>query len=185
MRRLRRCLVAPVFVLALLCVWALPAAAADPTLTITSPANGSTISGSSVTVTWESTGVTIKPPAEAKSMEEGHYHAFLDVTPDTTAGKPFPKGPNIVHTAETQATFDNVSPGEHTVTVVLGYSDHSAWRPVVEDKVTFNVTDGVGQVAPDSGHAKPMHSEPLLLVAIAGLAIVLGGVVLRRRSPIQ
>lgn len=183
MRGMRRYLVAPVFVLVLLLVWALPAAAADPTLTITSPEAGSTVSGPSVTVTWESNDVTIKAPAEAQAMEEGHYHAFLDIEPDTTAGKPFPKGPGIVHTAETSATFDDVSPGEHIVTLVLGYSDHSAWQPVVSEQVTFTVTDGLSQIAPAAGQAKSSHKGPLLLVVIGGIAIVLGGVVLRRNSP--
>jgi hypothetical protein len=88
---------------------------------------------------------------EAKSLEEGHYHAFLDITPDTAPGKPFTKGDRIVHTVETSTTFNNVAPGEHIVTVVLGYSDHLAWQPVVENKVTFNVNDGLGQVAPPRG----------------------------------
>lgn len=183
MRQLRRYLAAPVFVLVLLVASAMPAVAADPTLTITSPGDGSTVSGSSVTVNWESTDVTIKPPAEAQAMEEGHYHAFLDVDPVTAAGQPIPTGPGIVHTANTSATFDDVAPGEHTVTVVLGYSDHSAWQPVVSDTMTFTVTDGLGQIAPASGQMKPTHKGPLLLVVIAGLAIVLGGVFLRRGSP--
>ena len=169
MRKLRRYLAAPVFVLVLLAISALPAVAAEPTVHITSPANGSTVAGPSVTVTWESSGVTIKPPAEATAKEEGHYHAFLDIMPDTTPGKPFPKGEGIVHTADTSTTFDNVAPGEHTVTLVLGYNDHSAWQPVVEDKVSFTVTEAAGQIAPASGQMQPNHKGPILLVVIAGL----------------
>lgn len=182
MRKLRRYLAAPVFMLVLLAISALPAVAAEPTVHITSPANGSTVAGPSVTVTWESSGVTIKPPAEATAKEEGHYHAFLDIMPDTTPGEPFPKGEGIVHTADTSTTFDNVAPGEHTVTLVLGYNDHSAWQPVVEDKVTFTVTEAAGQIAPASGQMQPNHKGPILLVVIAGLVIVLGGVVLRGRN---
>lgn len=183
MRRLRRYLAAPVFVLVLLVVSAMPAVAAEPTLTITSPTDGSTTSGSTVKVTWESTDVTIKAPAEAQAMEEGHYHAFLDVEPVTAAGQPIPTGPGIVHTANAEATFDNVAPGEHTVTVVLGYKDHSAWQPVVSDTVTFTVADGLGQIAPAAGQMKPTHKGPILLAVIGGLVVILGGVVLRRRAP--
>ena len=122
---------------------------------------------------------------EVKSLEEGHYHAFLDITPDTAPGKPFTKDDRIVHTVETSTTFNNVAPGEHIVTVVLGYSDHLAWQPVVEDKMTFNVTDGLGQVPPASGQSRPTHTGPLVLALVGSLAIVIGGVVLRRRSPIR
>ena len=115
-------------------------AQAGPTLKITSPKKDAKISGDTVTITWESTGVTIVPAADAKSREEAHFHVFLD-REDFRLGVEIPRGmekEGIYHTAKNSLELKALKPGAHKAIVVLSYNNHVPWEPLVTAKVTFN-----------------------------------------------
>jgi Domain of unknown function (DUF4399) len=119
-----------------------PTLAQQAQVTISSPADGATLSGPDVNVTINVSGTTLVPAAQATKLEDLHVHYMLDVDPGPyLAGTtPVPQGnPNIVHSGSTSNTFSNVAPGSHTLTVLLGFADHRAVQPPVAPKVTFTV----------------------------------------------
>lgn len=131
-------LVGLVFVFAVLSVWA----QARPSLKITSPKSGADISGDTVTITYEATGVKIVPAADAKAKEEAHFHLFLD-REDFKPGVEIPRDmekEGIYHTAKTSHELKGLKPGKHKVTVVLSYNNHVPWEPLVTAAVTFNTS---------------------------------------------
>ncbi len=97
----------------------IPGPITSPTVSITSPSNGGTIQGSTVTVTVASTGFSV--PAQ------GHYHVYLD----STLLMAFDQASTV--------TFTNVAPGTHTITAYLANPDHSLVSPAVSQIITINV----------------------------------------------
>jgi len=163
-----------------------PLAAAAGTVEITSPSNGSSVSGPDVTVV-VSTDLTLVPGAQATSPEQPHLHYLLDVDPapylDGTT--PFPlDDPNIVHSAKTSATFTNVAPGAHTLTVVVGSATHFTLQPAVAPSVSFTVATAPGAqvpaALPNTGSAGGGLPAALGVFMLAATALI-GGVALRRR----
>jgi len=129
-------LVGLVFALAVLSV----GAQAGPTLKITSPKDGETIAGDTVTIRWESTGAKIVPAADAKMKEEAHFHLFVD-REDFRPGVEIPRGmekEGIYHTAAKSFEVKGLKPGAHKVIVVLSYNNHVPWEPLVTATVTFS-----------------------------------------------
>ncbi len=142
--------------------------AQGPTLSISNPSEGTTV-GAPVTIEWAAEGVTIKPASEATQHEEAHFHLFVDKVPALVEGQGIPAGdPQIIHTGSTSMELPDLAAGEHTVTVVLGYSDHTPWMPQVMDSVTFTVGDPAPATMPPSG------GNPLVGVwaTLAGLALL-------------
>jgi hypothetical protein len=95
-----------------------------------------------VTVSVDYSGPPLVPAARAESLADYHLHYFLDVDPTPYLGtnQPIPLGdPHIIHTTDTEATFDAVGPGLHTVAVVLTGSNHVSLNPPVASIVTFTV----------------------------------------------
>jgi hypothetical protein len=88
-----------------------------PTLAITSPANGATVS-SPVVVSVESEGIEIAP-ADAGVEGAAHYHAFVDIHPFTPAGQLIPDGQRIHHFASESLELD-LEPGVHSIIVAFG-----------------------------------------------------------------
>ena len=114
----------------------------DATIKIVSPAQGGVLSGGAITVSVNYSGPTLVPGAEAKKLDDYHLHYFLDE--DAAAylggGKSIPAGnPHIVHSAAREVTFDKLTPGQHTLTVVMSGNNHVAVAPVLTDSVTFTV----------------------------------------------
>lgn len=130
---------------------------------ITSPANGASTSGP-VMLSVDIQGVTVKAAAEGDPAAY-HYHALVDVDPATVVqpGQPLPTGQaNIIHTANRTVELPNLSPGQHTVTVVLTRTDHVPLTPAVTDKVSFTVTAApAGAQAPAAGQAAPAGQTPV------------------------
>jgi hypothetical protein len=111
-------------------------------ISITSPANGSTVPPGALNVAYEVTGVTLVPAANATKLDDYHTHVLLDVDPSTYIGQfmPVPTGnPNIIHTGAKTVKFDNVAPGPHTVTVFLTTSNHISVKPPVSRSSKFTV----------------------------------------------
>jgi len=118
---------------------AAPAAGAR-SVTILEPAEGATITGSSVTVRLAATGVPIVPAGDL-TPGTGHHHLYLDadVTPPTD---PVPTVPgSIVHmgNAASEFRFDSVQPGNHRLIAVVADGVHVPLQPWVVDTVNFTV----------------------------------------------
>jgi hypothetical protein len=87
-------------------------------------------------------GPPLVPAASATKLDDYHLHYFLDENPAPYIGTqlPVPMGnPHIVHTAALQQSFDNVSAGPHTVTVMLSGANHISVTPPLSAQVMFTV----------------------------------------------
>lgn len=119
-----------------------PAVSGEPvgTVSMVSPAEGSEIEGSSVTVELSVNGF---PIVEAGDMTAGtgHHHLYLDADL-TPASQPVPtvEG-SIIHMGDGSSTytFENVAPGEHRLIAVVADGAHFPLQPWVVDTVTFRV----------------------------------------------
>ncbi len=124
---------------------AAPAESAAPvepmrSVMISSPAEGGTVDGPSVTVDLMAHGFTVVPAGDS-TPNSGHLHLFLDrdLSP---AGQPIPKEPGfIVHMGDGASTytFDSVAPGEHRLIAVVGDALHVPLQPWLVDTVHFTV----------------------------------------------
>jgi hypothetical protein len=108
-------------------------------ITISSPKNGATVPAGDVTVTF-TTAIDLVAAAQAKSLNDYHAHALLDVDPTPYLGTdvPVPAATDrIIHTGAKSVTFMNVAPGQHKLTVFLSFGNHTSVKPPVSDSVTF------------------------------------------------
>jgi Tol biopolymer transport system component/serine/threonine protein kinase len=111
-----------------------------PALTVAAPAEGAQLPVP-VQLEVKAVGVVLKPPA-AGDPAARHLHYFLDTDPAAVLGpgQPVPTGnQNIIHTAETTQSL-NLTPGKHTVWVVMTDNNHIPLSPSVQAKVSFTVT---------------------------------------------
>ena len=123
---------------ALLCSAAL-AQTARPTVKITTPSNGATVTGP-VKVTLKATGVEIVPATDERPGT-GHHHLFVDrdLTPTNDT---IPRGvTGILHLGRGQTEFvlDSLKPGPHRVIAVVADWKHVPLKPLVVDTVRFTV----------------------------------------------
>lgn len=151
-------------------------AAAAPTLTLVGPASGSTVTGDSVTVAVQVSGVTLRPPDGQVDPAYGHLHFFLDQQPSLSPGAVVPVGPaHIVHTAETSVTFRNLAPGQHTVWVALGLGTHQLTTPVVFVSTTFTIAAAApptrAPAAQPLATAAPAAARPAATAAVRPAAV--------------
>jgi len=113
--------------------------APDATTYLIQPADGATVNQTfKVVFGLSKMGVA---PAGVTKKNTGHHHILIDTNtlPDLT--QPLPATDKIKHfgggQTETQLTL---SPGEHTLQLVLGNFAHVPHsRPVVSDKITITV----------------------------------------------
>ena len=115
-------------------------AASTRAVTIASPADGATVTGPSVNVVLEISGMNIVPAADT-TPGTGHHHLFLDdeVSP---MDQPIPAVPGrIVHlgTGATTYTFENVPAGAHRLIAVVADARHIPLSPPVVDTIRFTV----------------------------------------------
>jgi hypothetical protein len=152
---------------------AAPAGAQSPSLTVTAPADGATIQGASVTISFQTSGIklvkTTVPLSEAgKHPEvnragEGHLHFALDLQPLVVWEKSDPY------------TFSNLPPGDHQLMVELANNDHSSLSPRVMRQINFKTAmplpaTGLGAAQPSNRPLGPA----LLLATLAVFAICAG-----------
>ncbi|MBI4284835.1 MAG: DUF4399 domain-containing protein [Chloroflexi bacterium] len=113
-----------------------------PTVKIVSPAANAELKPGSIAVNIETANFQIVPPGPVVAGQ-GHVHYYLDVEIPTAPGKPAVSAAGTYKAAPaTTATWDNVSPGAHTLGVQLVKGDHTPFEPPVTATVT------VGVVAP-------------------------------------
>src|SRR2546427_704337 len=110
-----------------------------PTVKITTPRNGASVTGP-VKVTLKATGVEIVPATDERPGT-GHHHLFVDrdVTP---ANDTIPRGvTGIIHLGRGQTDFvlDSLRPGPHRVIAVVADWKHVPLKPLVVDTVRFTV----------------------------------------------
>jgi hypothetical protein len=115
-------------------------ATSDVTVSITSPAEGDTVSGSAVHVTLDATGIEIAPAADARP-ETAHHHLYLDVEFPQLDGAISMGVPGVIHLGQAQKEYhwENVPPGPHRIIAVLADPGHIPLRPWVTDTVNFVV----------------------------------------------
>jgi hypothetical protein len=108
---------------------------------ITEPAEGATATGPAVRVVLQADGIEIAPAAEERAGT-AHHHLFLD-TDVTPLDDTIPAGvTGIIHLgrAQTEFTFDSLSPGEHRVIAVLADAWHVPIKGAGTDTLRFTVT---------------------------------------------
>lgn len=143
----------------------LPAVSAQtpPAITIVAPANGATVSNP-VSISITSSGATIQFPTTDPNA--AHFHYFIDRDPATVLqpGQPIPTfQPDIIHTAATTQQLPNLTPGQHTVWVVLAHTSHIPFNPNVQAQVTFTVSASAAGAAPAAAAGLPASGTGGLL----------------------
>jgi hypothetical protein len=118
--------------------------AATPSLTIVAPASGATVTGPKVKVDVEAKDWKLVAAAgSAVTSGEGHLHFFIDVPASSVVvGQAIPTGDaKYVHAGAAPLTSRelDLSPGQHTITVVAGNSAHIALASPAPQSVTFTV----------------------------------------------
>ena len=155
--------------------------ASGPSVSISVP---EVIEGRDVTVGLKAEGVEIRLPTnEGQDPAFGHYHLYIDIPPNVTHKHNGNNGestnPNDVMTTADSHTFKNLKPGNHVVTAVLFYDDHTPFSPAVVSGASFTVPgDGGGDGGIDTGAAIG------LAIGIGAAGLIVGGILgfaLRRR----
>jgi plastocyanin len=120
---------------------------AGPSVTITSPADDSSVPGPDVTVSVNVSRFNLVDKLGQPSVPgEGHLHYFLDVAPPTTPGQIAVTAPGTyVATTATSNTWTGLSAGQHMLSVELVNNDHTPLVPAVTATVYVNV---VGTTSP-------------------------------------
>jgi len=109
-----------------------------PSVDATAPATLKAGEPLSIDVT--TAGVGIVAADGDASGATGHLHAFVDVTP-VAPGEAIPVGnPAIIHSATSPIVVTGLTPGEHTIWVVVGDGTHAAFKDSVRDKVVVTVS---------------------------------------------
>ena len=112
----------------------------DVSVSITSPANGDTVTGSAIHITLDATGIEIAPAADARP-ETAHHHLYLDTDfPEVENAIPMGSA-GIVHLGQAQKEYhwESVTPGPHRIIAVLADPGHIPLRPWITDTVNFVV----------------------------------------------
>ena len=108
---------------------------------IVSPKNGAKVT-SPFTVKFGIKGMTLAP-AGTQSENSGHHHLLIDTDVPADLSSPLPAIPDkIVHFGKAQTeTSLTLSPGKHTLQLILGDYKHVPHNPpVISKKITITVT---------------------------------------------
>jgi hypothetical protein len=120
-------------------------AAAAPAIKITSPADGATVKGPKVNVEVAVTNWKLVPAGATVADGEGHLHFFIDAPASAVpAGQAIPAtdaNPAYIHAGKEPLTSRELtlSPGKHTITVVMGNAAHVALNTPAPQSITINV----------------------------------------------
>jgi hypothetical protein len=116
------------------------ASPADAQVYIISPRDGAKVS-SPVTVQFGLKAMGIAP-AGVKIENTGHHHLLIDSDAPTDLSQPLPASEKVVHFGKGQTeTSVKLTPGKHTLQLLLGDSTHVPHNPpVIAKKITITVT---------------------------------------------
>lgn len=129
---------------ALLAACAPAAAPAGPSMSITSPAAGATVSGATTRIEVAVSNFNLVDANLAPKDGEGHLHFFIDVPASSfPAGKliPIDDATKYVHAGKAPYTSRDIplARGQHTLTVVAANAAHIALAQPAPVSVTFTV----------------------------------------------
>lgn len=116
----------PVLLISVLFVAGCASQQLQPSVDIISPREGQAISGTGVTATLSASNVRLTAPNGTIVNGEGHFHVWLDDANEK-------RGPTATF------TFENVSPGTHTLKTELHKGDHSLYEGTAKT-VSFVIT---------------------------------------------
>ncbi len=119
--------------------WARTPAPEGAAVYIISPANGEVVS-SPVTVKFGLSGMGVAP-AGVERKNTGHHHLLIDLAKAPSLDKPLPADDKHRHFGggQTETTIE-LSPGTHTLQLLLGDKDHIPHDPpVVSQKIIITV----------------------------------------------
>lgn len=111
----------------------------DAKVFIVSPADGATVD-KTFTVKFGISGMQLAPAGDA-TPDTGHHHLLVDLTEQPASNTPLPVTDHIMHfgKAQTETTL-TLTPGKHTLQLLLGDKNHVPFKPAVESqKITVNV----------------------------------------------
>jgi hypothetical protein len=102
-------------------------------ISILEPQEGAVVSGP-VTVRFGVKGMDIAPAGTAKD-NSGHFHLLIDADELPAAGQPIAKDEHHLHFGKGQMqTTLNLTPGEHSLQLILGDGAHIPHTPPVISK---------------------------------------------------
>jgi len=107
---------------------------------IVSPKDGATVHNP-VLVQFGLKGMGVAP-AGVKFENTGHHHLLIDTDAPADAGAPLPATDKIVHfgKGQTETTLASLTPGKHTLQLLLGDQNHIPHNPpVISQKITITV----------------------------------------------
>ena len=106
---------------------------------IISPKNGAIVHNP-VLVQFGLKGMGVAP-AGTKYDNTGHHHLLIDTDPPSDLSTPLPATDKIVHFGKGQTeTTLNLTPGKHTLQMVLADANHIPHSPpVISQKITITV----------------------------------------------
>ena len=107
---------------------------------IIAPKDGATVTGP-VHVQFGLKGMGVAP-AGVKFENTGHHHLLIDTEAPADAAAPLPASDKIVHfgKGQTETTLSNLTPGKHTLQLLLGDQNHIPHNPpVISKKITITV----------------------------------------------
>jgi hypothetical protein len=102
--------------------------------------DGATVT-SPVTVKFGIKGMTLAP-AGTKDPNTGHHHLLVDTDPPADLSLPIPSVPDkVIHFGKAQTeTSLTLTPGKHTLQLLLGDGNHIPHQPpVMSKKITITV----------------------------------------------
>lgn len=103
------------------------------------PKNGEIVT-SPVRVRFGIEGIELAPAGDVKE-NSGHHHLLVDTDPLPPMDQPLPWSDQVIHygKAQTEASIQ-LSPGEHTLQLLLGAGNHIPHNPpVISEKITIIV----------------------------------------------
>jgi hypothetical protein len=118
---------------------------ATPSISITSPADGATVKGPKVKVDVAVTDWQLAPAGSPAAEGSGHLHFFIDTpssaVPIGQAIPPTDANPAYIHAGKDPLTSRELtlSPGKHTITVVMGNTGHVALDTPAPKSITITV----------------------------------------------
>ncbi len=116
-----------------------------PQIKITAPQSGATVSGPNVMVDASVINFNlVEPTGQANAAGTGHIVYYLDATPPTTPGQPATTLLGTYNaTASPMYVWDNVSTGQHNISVQLVNNDNTPLSPAVFKTISVTVSPPV------------------------------------------
>jgi hypothetical protein len=145
------------------------AAQSSPELVVSAPAEGTTLTGTDVAITFQVSGVQLVPSGvplteagkrpEANRPGEGHLHFMLDLLPIVVweHGEPY--------------TFNNITPGDHQLMVELVNNDHSPLSPPVVKQISFRTAMMMPATGVQSERSTARWAMLILVLLSAGMLL--------------